>query len=70
MTSDNVKPADRYRQRAARLRSLVADCDSPAIVQRLLAMAVEYEHLAKICEAAQSPAIESMQTRLIEQSTR
>jgi hypothetical protein len=47
---------NQYRQRAARLRSLAADRESPAIVERLLGMALHYEQLAKRCEAAKSPS--------------
>jgi hypothetical protein len=54
--SDDIEPVNQYRQRAARLRSLAADCESPAIVQRLLGMALQYEHLAKRCEVEKSPS--------------
>jgi hypothetical protein len=56
MMSDDIEPVNQYRQRAARLRSLAADCESPAIVERLLGMALQYEHLAKRCEAEKFPS--------------
>jgi hypothetical protein len=50
--SDDIEPVNQYRQRAARLRSLAADCESPAIVERLLGIALRYDDLAKPREAA------------------
>jgi hypothetical protein len=48
--SYDIEPGCRYRQCAARLRSLVADSGRPAVVEILLGIALNHEQLAKLRE--------------------
>jgi hypothetical protein len=51
MMSDEMEPVNQYRNRAARLRTLASDFESPAVVEILLGIAVDYERLVRLLEA-------------------
>jgi len=49
MMSNEIQPVSQYHQRGARLRSLAAGCVGPVIVESLLVIALQHEHMAKRC---------------------